>query len=146
MNDDQKNVITLRQTKEKELILEQLRRIPIIQVACEKAGVARATFYRLRNDDPNFKLAIEEAVTEGVALITDMSEVQVISLIKDKNWSAISFWLRAHSPKYSTKVELTTKIQREEILTDQQKELIQKALSLATLPEPNAPQTNEQSK
>ncbi len=145
MSNEQKDVVALRQAKEKELILNQLRRIPIIQVACEKAGVARATFYRLRNDDLNFKLAVEEAVTEGISFITDMSESQLISLIKDKNWPAISFWLRAHHPRYSTKIELTTKIQREEILTDQQKELIQKALSLATLPEHNAPQTNDKS-
>ncbi len=146
MNYDQNNVINLRQTKEKELILEQLKRFPIVQFACEKSGLARATFYRLRNNDPDFKKAVEEAITEGIAFITDMSEGQLITLIKEKSWPAISFWLRANHPRYSNKIELTAKIRPEEVLTDQQKQLIQKALSLAVLPKPNAPQKDEQSK
>ncbi len=134
MNDNQENVVTLRQAKEKELILEQLRRIPIIQVACEKAGVARATFYRLRNDDPNFKRAIEEAVGEGVAFITDMSESQLITLIKEKNWPAISFWLRHHHPNYTNKLEIVgSSLVTYEELTPEQEKLVKRAMELASL-------------
>ena len=137
MSNEQKDVVALRQAKEKELILNQLRRIPIIQVACEKAGVARATFYRLRNDDLNFKLAVEEAVTEGISFITDMSESQLVSLIKDKNFHAIQLWLRHHHSKYSNRLEVTAEIKNTNELTPEQKALIEKALSLAALPEPD---------
>ena len=145
MNNEQKDVIALRQVKEKELILGQLRRVPIIQVVCEKVGIARATFYRLRNDDLNFKLAVEEAITEGISFITDMSESQLISLIKDKNWPAISFWLRAHHPKYSTKVEVIAKIQQDDTLTLEQKALVEKALQMANLPGTKDPQKLDES-
>lgn len=134
MNDNQENVIALRQAKEKELILEQLKRIPIIQVACEKAGIARATFYRFRNDDPDFKRAVEEAITEGISFITDMSESQLITLIKEKNWPAISFWLKHHHPNYTNKLEIVgNSLMAHEELTPEQEKLVKRALELASL-------------
>ena len=145
MNDNQENIVALRQAKEKELILGQLRRIPIIQVACEKAGIARATFYRLRNDDPNFKRAVEEAVGEGVAFITDMSESQLIILIKEKNWPAISFWLRHHHPNYTNKLEIVgSSLVTYEELTPEQEKLVKRALELASFDaEPNPIENND---
>lgn len=44
-----------RQEAQKQAMLEQLRRIPIIQVACEKAGVSRPTLYRMRSADEKFR-------------------------------------------------------------------------------------------
>ncbi len=136
MTENKDNLVKLRQEKEKQIVLEQLRRIPIVQVACEKAGVSRATFYRLRNEDSEFKKVIEEAVTEGVSFITDMSESQLITLIKDKNWPAISFWLRAHHPSYRTKVDINARITATpEKLTPEQEAEIERAIKLASLVE-----------
>ena len=95
-----KGTVAVRRQKEKELILEQLRRVPVIQVACERAGLSRASFYRLKAEDEAFKTLIEEAIKEGVGFINDMGESQLIALIREKNWPAISFWLRAHHPSY----------------------------------------------
>ena len=100
---DSKDIVIIKQQKEKEIILQHLRKIPIVQVACEKAGVSRATFYRLRVEDEHFKTSVEEALAEGVNFINDMSEAQLITLIKEKNWPAISFWLRGHHPSYKQK-------------------------------------------
>lgn len=94
------STVNTRQRKEKETILEHLRQIPIVQISCQKAGISRATFYRLRAEDESFKTSVEEAITEGVNFINDLSEGQLISLIKEKNWPAISFWLRSHHPSY----------------------------------------------
>ena len=44
----------MKTKKDKELILEQLRKTPIVQVACEKTGIARATYYRWRKKDKRF--------------------------------------------------------------------------------------------
>jgi len=38
--------IEKRQSKNKEQLLEILKKTPIVQIACEKAGVGRATYYR----------------------------------------------------------------------------------------------------
>ena len=132
---NKKGAIAVRQQKEKELILEQLRKIPIIETACSRAQISRATFYRLRAEDPEFKTSVEEAIAEGVSFINDMSESQAISLIKEKNWPAISFWLRARHPAYRQKVDMDARITPVlEKLTPEQEELIGKALRLAALP------------
>lgn len=56
-----------------------------------------------------------------------------ISLIKDKNLSAIALWLKTHHPGYTTKVEITTNKNRDINLTDEQKELLNKAIEMAAL-------------
>jgi len=89
-----------RQKREKEKVLECLRKMPIVQVACERASVGRATYYRWRDSDARFRKEADEAVVEGERLITDMSESQLITLIRDKRWEAISFWLKHHHPKF----------------------------------------------
>ena len=63
-----------------------------------------------------------------------MSEHQIISLIKDKNWSAISFWLRHHHPKYADKIKIEANINNtDEELTSEQKKIVKRALKLASL-------------
>lgn len=101
MEKDKKHkTIEARQAKDREVLLSHLRKMPIVQVACERSGISRATYYRWRTEEAEFRRAADEAIVEGEALITDMSESQLISLIRDKNWSAISFWLKHHHPKF----------------------------------------------
>jgi hypothetical protein len=65
-----------------------------------------------------------------------MSESQVISLIKDKNWPAISFWLRHHHPKYANKIEVEANIKNiDEELNPEQEALVRKALELISCSE-----------
>lgn len=124
----------VKQAAQKGIVLEQLRQVPIVQVACRKAGVSRATFYRMRAEDPEFEAAVAKAIEEGVAFINDMSESQVVSLIKDRNWPAISFWLKAHHSSYRTKVDVDARIiDAQEALTEEQKTIITRALRLASL-------------
>ena len=135
-NKEKESLVKLRQEKEKQIVLEQLRQIPIVEVACQKSGVSRATFYRFRNEDSEFKKAIEEAVAEGIAFMTDVSESQLILLVKEKNWPAISFWLRAHHPAYRTKIDVNARITATpEKLTPEQEAEIERAIKLASLVE-----------
>ena len=129
------NTIQLRQVKEKKTIIEQLRKTPIIQIACERASVSRATFYRWREQDKEFEKAVKEALTEGEIFINELSESQLISLIKEKNWSAISFWLRNHDPKYTQRIEIST-IQPQEKLNPEQEAVVKEALRLAGITAP----------
>lgn len=98
--DKMKASVGARQRQEKEKMLEHLQKMPIVQVACERASVGRATYYRWREKDARFRAAADEAMLEGEKLITDMSESQVVSLIRDKHWPAISFWLKHRHPKF----------------------------------------------
>ncbi|MDD5145196.1 MAG: phBC6A51 family helix-turn-helix protein [Candidatus Pacebacteria bacterium] len=121
--------IEKRQQKEKQLLLEQLRKTPIIQIACEKAGIGRATYYRWRNEDKEFAQEADKALTEGSLLINDMAESQLLSSIKDKNMTAIIFWLKHHHKAYTDRLEIST-VKQEEPLTTEQEKLIQKALTI----------------
>ena len=115
--------------KEKELILEQLKKTPIVQLACEKVGISRATYYRWKNADRKFSMLAQEAILEGSRLVNDMAESQLLSAIRDKNMTAIIFWLKHHHSAYETRVEIRQAgIQADENLTKKQREVIRKAL------------------
>ena len=62
-----------RQVKEKQLVIENLKRMPIIEVACNKSGISRATFYRWKEQDAEFSQAAEKAQAEGDALVGDIA-------------------------------------------------------------------------
>lgn len=135
--------IEKRQSKNKEQLLEILRKTPIVQIACEKAGVGRASYYRWRKEDADFAQQSDQALLDGSLLVNDIAESQLMSAIKDKNMTAIIFWLKHHHPAYATKVEVTTTSKDKEIyLTDEQKELLNKALEMAALV-PASTQNNE---
>jgi len=125
----------MKKDKTKKLLLEQLKETPIVEYACKKLNVSRATYYRWRKNK-EFAQASEKALTEGEALITDMSEGQLISLIRDKNFPAIQLWLKAHSPKYNNKLEILGSLNiKEEPLTPEQEKIRKEALRLANFPD-----------
>ncbi len=125
-----------RYNKTKRMLVEHLKKIPIIQIACEKTGIGRTTFYRWRDDDEAFRKAVVEAMEEGGEFITDLSESQLISMIKDKNFPAVKLWLRHHHQKYGNKLEIMTSAKESEILTPEQEKLIQEALGISEDDEP----------
>jgi len=120
----------MRINKKRNEFLEQLKKIPIISVACEKAGLSRNTIYRWRKEDGDFRKIMETALVEGEALVNDMSESQVLTLIKEKNLSAICLWLRHHHPTYRNRLEVTAVVPQEE-LTPEQAALVREALRLS---------------
>ena len=124
------NSIIKRQVKERELLLEQFRKTPIVQIACEKAGIGRATYYRWRKEDVEFSNASDTALQDGSLLVNDMAESQLMSAIKDKNMTAIIFWLKHHHPAYLTRVEITSG-NHEEKLSPEEQDSVKKALIMA---------------
>lgn len=130
----------------KSQLLEHLRKAPIIEVACQKAGISRQTFYRWKFEDPEFAKELEKAIDDGRMLVNDLSESQVLSLIRDKNWPAISFWLKHHHPSYKTKIQIEGSLQMpQEELTPKQEETVKEALRLASISAVNEAQSTEKS-
>ena len=133
----------MKTDKQKQLLLEQLRKTPIVEIACEKAGISRATYYRWRKENSDFTKTADEAIIDGESFINDMSESQVISLIKEKNWPAISFWLKHHHPKYANKIEVEANIkQLDEKLTPEQEAIVRKALEFISGSEQESSEKN----
>ncbi len=100
------NTIEKRQQKEKQLILEHLKKFPIIEVACSKSGVGRSTFYRWRKEDAEFGRQVDLAIEDGIKLINDMAESQLLTAIKEGNISAIFYWLNHRHPSYGNKLKI----------------------------------------
>jgi hypothetical protein len=121
----------MKKNKVKNQFLDEIRKIPIIQVACEKTSISRNSVYRWKKEDPEFAQAIEEALAEGEELVNDMGETQLLNLIKEKSWPALSFWLRHRNPKFKDKIEVTNKTEKNEALTPEQEALVREALRLS---------------
>ncbi len=122
----------MKKDKIRDSIIVALKEMPIVQVACKKVGVGRTTYYRWR-ENKKFAKEADAAIAEGEAFITDMSESQLISLIRDRNFQALQLWLKSHSPKYGNKVEISGRLMHsDEELTPEQMSLVKTALRLAS--------------
>lgn len=121
----------MKSLKEKQLLLDLLKKTPIIQNCCEKLNINRATFYRWKTKDKIFSKQVDEALAEGNNFVNDFCENQLISAIKDGNLQAISLWLRTHNSTYSNKIEVINKNKvDDEKLNPEQEKLITKALEM----------------
>src|SRR3990167_8803894 len=119
-----------RKKADQQLLLEHLRKTPIIQLVCEKTGIGRATYYRWRKEDQSFAEMADQALQESVSLINDLAESQLLSSIRDRNMTAIIFWLKYRHKSYSTKIELSGSLKTTGSLTPEQQELLEKAIKL----------------
>lgn len=126
--------IEKRQTKLKEALISTLKEMPIIEVAVKRIGIGRDTYYRWKAQDKDFLKRSQEAMMQGIEFINDLSESQIIALIKDKKMSSIKFWLRHNHPKYKERIEITTNTQPQEELDPEQASIVKEALRLSSLP------------
>lgn len=122
----------MKKNKFQNEFLDELRKVPIIQVACEKVGLSRNSIYRWRKEDKKFSKIMDKAMSDGVDFVNDMSESQLLVMIKEKKWPAVSFWLKHRNSNYRDKIEVTTKDNNDNDLTPEQKKVIKKALSLGS--------------
>ena len=135
--------IQKRQDKNKELIIEQLKKTPIIEVVCKKVGISRATYYRWKKDDQDFAEKAEKSLIDGLGMISDLAESKLISAIQDENMTAIIFWLKSHRSTYRNRVELSTAEKPKEELTPEQQRVVEKALELGQLTEGDNEKQND---
>lgn len=92
-----------RQDKDKQAIIEALKEMPIARVACKRAGVSRATYYRWRNEDKKFLQECYGAISIGIEAINEMSDSQLIALIGEKSLQAIKWWQQHNHERYGAK-------------------------------------------
>jgi uncharacterized membrane protein YgaE (UPF0421/DUF939 family) len=95
----------------KKQVIEQLTKMPIIQVAVERARVARSTFYRWLVSDKKFKAEVNKAITISKDIVSDVAESQLINNIKNGNMTAIIYWLKNHKDQYREYSGLSVKEQ-----------------------------------
>ncbi len=79
--------------------LDELRRMPIIHSACEKAGISRQTYYRWVEANPDFKKEVGIAMSEGADKVDDISNSQLFKALNDGELRAIFYWNEKHSDR-----------------------------------------------
>lgn len=131
---DSNDIIIKNNELSKQRLVEQLENMPIVEIACKRANVSRATYYRWLKADPEFATKCAKALERSTAAVSDIAEAKLITAIQEGNMTAISFWLRNRHTAYQTKVNLNGTIEHKvEQLTPEQEVTISKALRLAGL-------------
>ena len=120
----------MKKDKKKDEFLEQLKKVPIVQVSCDMVNISRNSVYRWKKEDMEFSKAMDDSLKVGEDFINDMGEAQLLNLIKEKSWPALAFWLKHRNPKFRDKIEVTTKIDND-TLTPEQEAIVKKALELS---------------
>ncbi len=115
----------------KSILLDQLRKTPIVEAACQKADISRMTFYRWKNEDEEFAKNVDEAILDGHLLVNDLAESQLIGAVKDRNFQAIAYWLKHHHPSYKTRIEIEGAVHAIHKLSPEQETVMRKAFELA---------------
>ena len=130
-----KEAVEKRMAEMKQAMLNVLKEMPIIEVAVKRIGISRDTFYRWKLEDKDFANQSQEAMAQGIDFINDMSESQLVSLIKEKKMPSIRYWLKHNHPKYRERIEITTFSQPQEELNAEQEAYVREALRLSSMPE-----------
>lgn len=131
MSKNNKLTIKTRQESDKTLLIDQLRKTPIVSIACEKTGIGRTSYYRWRDEDKDFATLADKSLAEGILLMNDMAESQLLTAIKEGNITSVFYWLNHRHKAYSNKLEINGSIEtKNRELSEEQMGQIKKALHL----------------
>ena len=71
-----------------------------ISAACELAEIPRMTFYRWMKEDKEFLVRVNEAVSLGTGLVSDVAQSNVLEGIKRKDPMYTKYWLSHKHPDF----------------------------------------------
>lgn len=94
-----------KDTIKKKVLKTLVTQMGNVSKACKAANISRAYYYTLLKEDDDFK----EAVSEVKESCIDLAESELLNLIKDKNTTAIIFYLKTKGKQrgYIEKQELS---------------------------------------
>jgi hypothetical protein len=122
----------MTQEEQKKIIVETLQKNPLVEAACSKAGISRRTFYRWKEDDPDFARATDEAMRDGKDLANDAAEGVVIGKMKSGSLQGAMFWLKHNKKEYRNTLEVLGNMKIEDArLTPEEETLVKEALARA---------------
>lgn len=81
-------------------LVEEVEKTPVIQIACDKFGISRNTFYRWMKEDKKFLIRINEAISLGTGLVSDVAISNVLEGIKRKDAMYTKYWLSHKHPDF----------------------------------------------
>jgi hypothetical protein len=93
MNQRQRKLVT-------KALLEELAKHGIVSVACKRAGLSKAQYYRWYKDDPTFKEAADEAHMLGAQEVNDLARSRLLQKIDQGESWAIRYHLSRRDGEY----------------------------------------------
>lgn len=121
----------MRGQRAKTLLIEELKKKPVVEAACVKVGIGRTAFYEWKKKDAKFAEAVGMALAFGKDFVSDIAEMQLLNSIKAGEFRALSLWLKTHKKEYGNRLEVDGTLNIIEELSSEKKDLARKALSLA---------------
>ena len=119
---------------DKKNLLEHLRRTPIVLHATKLIDIGRTTYYDWHKRDAKFAKDADEAIREGIELMNEVVELQLFSLMKEKKFEPIRFWLTHRHPAYANKLELSgTVTTRKKQISPERRALMKRALRYSSV-------------
>lgn len=91
----------------KELLIQSLEKnLGIVTPACKEVGISRDRFYTYYNEDPKFKMKVDDI--QNIQL--DFVENQLFKKIQEGSEKSILFYMRFRGKKrgYSDNLDITT--------------------------------------
>ena len=82
--------------------------------------------------DKIFKRQSMDAMAAGIEFVNDMSESQIIQLIKKEKMPAIAMWLKHNSKRYGAKGRSYTPVASTDDLTPDEEKIVLEALALVS--------------
>ena len=120
---------------QKQLLLEQLVKMPILEAVCKKVEVSRATVYRWRDEDSEFAKAYDKAMEAGTDVLDDVAESKLLELINRADPGAVFFYLKYRHHRYSPiaaerkERKLQELNESKHVLTQEQQDRINRAIA-----------------
>lgn len=130
---EKKRLATLakKTAEQKAAILEQLAKCCIIQLACERTGIGRSTYYSWLAEDKEFKELADKAINTGRAYLNDIAFSGLLKRIQENNITMLIFWLKNNHPWFAEKIRHEHEHRiigvGDGVLTDEQREQLIKA-------------------
>lgn len=87
--------------KKKEFIEIMEQAMGIVKLACESIGISRRTYYRWKDDDPDFRNEVNRIQKQQLGEVEDRL---LKAIARDESW-AISLYLNRKHPAYRPKQE-----------------------------------------
>lgn len=92
----------MKKNRVRDKLINELKNIPIVEIACEKLNISRQTYYRWKNEDPDFEKEAEKAIAQGDERINDVAESVILKKMKQEDFNATKYYLDRRHPKYQS--------------------------------------------
>ncbi len=101
--------------KTKQKLLKEISNYGNVYLSCLKVGVDKATYYRWKQQDKEFRKLANKAEKMGRENINDIAEHSLLKNVKDGNQRAIEYTLSHNSKRYKRKKEDVVIIHKKDI-------------------------------